>query len=67
MKNINKFSFEEAYTKLKEIVNIIEKENKNLSLEKMSEYYETGKQLHSICKNKLTNFELKIQECNKKI
>ncbi len=60
---IENMSFEEAVSKLEEIVK--ELENENISLESSMEKFELGVKLSSSCLKKLKEAEKKIEELTK--
>ncbi len=53
-------SFEEAMTKLEEIVNKLE--DGDVPLEKAIQYYQEGMQLSKFCSDKLTNVEKQMEQ-----
>jgi len=59
-KKIDDLSFEEAYRKLTEIVELIEEGN--INLDDSIEYYEVGILLKNHCEKKLKNAEIKIKK-----
>tara|TARA_Y100001980_G_C14294384_1_gene124200 strand:+ start:28 stop:246 length:219 start_codon:yes stop_codon:yes gene_type:complete len=59
-KKIDDLSFEEAYKKLTEIVELIEEGN--INLDDSIEYYEVGILLKNHCEKKLKNAEIKIKK-----
>jgi exodeoxyribonuclease VII small subunit len=62
-KNNNKQdSFEKAYQRLQEILQILETKTEEISLDDLLEYYEEGLKLLKVCREKLTEAELKIEK-----
>lgn len=61
-KNNNKDSFENAYKRLQEILEILETRTEEISLDDLLKYYEEGLKLLKICREKLTEAELKIEK-----
>ncbi len=55
----NKISFEEAYSRLEEISNLLEKGD--TELKKSFDLYEEGQKLMSICQKMLDNAEKKLK------
>ena len=53
-------SFEEAMTKLEEIVNKLE--DGDVPLEKAIQYYQEGMQLSKFCSDKLSNVEKQMEQ-----
>ena len=60
MMNNDKLSFEEAMSKLEEVVKDLEDES--ISLESAMEKFETGVKLSELCLKKLNEAEKKIEE-----
>jgi len=58
--NIDKLTFEEAISKLEEIVKDLEDEN--ITLDSAMEKFETGVKLSEFCLKKLSEAEKKIEE-----
>ncbi|MGB9696782.1 MAG: exodeoxyribonuclease VII small subunit [Ignavibacteria bacterium] len=60
--NNNQDSFEKAYLRLQEILRILETKIEEISLDDLLKYYEEGLRLLKICREKLTEAELKIEK-----
>lgn len=60
MMNTDKFSFEEAMSKLSEVVKDLEDES--ITLDTAMEKFETGVKLSELCLKKLNEAEKKIEE-----
>jgi len=63
-KKINKESFEYSFKRLEEILDKLENEIEDYSLEEILEYYQEALKLLKISKKKLTEAELKIEKIN---
>ena len=63
-KKINKESFEYSFKRLEEILDKLENEIEDFSLEEILEYYQEALKLLKISKKKLTEAELKIEKIN---
>lgn len=63
-KTVNKDSFEYSYRRLNEILSKLEEGIDECSLEELLAYYEEGLKLIKICKNKLSEAEMKIEKIN---
>lgn len=61
-KNNNEYSFEKAYQRLQEILKILETRTEDISLDELLKYYEEGLKLLKVCREKLTEAELKIEK-----
>jgi exodeoxyribonuclease VII small subunit len=59
MSDINNFTFEEAMTKMEEIVQDLEKND--VTLEQSMELFQFGMQLSKICNEKLSQASQKVQ------
>jgi exodeoxyribonuclease VII small subunit len=57
-------SFEYSYNRLEEILNILENQIEEISLEDVLSYYQEGLKLLKICRKKLNEAELKIEKIN---
>jgi exodeoxyribonuclease VII small subunit len=57
-------SFEYSYNRLEEILNILENQLEETSLEDILKYYQEGLKLLKMCRNKLSDAELKIEKIN---
>jgi exodeoxyribonuclease VII small subunit len=57
-------SFEYNYKRLQDIVNKLESEVDDTSLDKIMEYYQEGLKLINSCRSKLKDAELKIEKIN---
>lgn len=66
-KKINKESFEYSFKRLEEILDKLENEIEDYSLEEILEYYQEALKLLKISKKKLTEAELKIEKINTEI
>ena len=66
-KKINKESFEYSFKRLEEILDKLENEIEDYSLEEILEYYQEALKLLKISKKKLTEAELKIEKINAEI
>ena len=63
-KKIEKESFEYSFKRLEEILDKLENEIEDYSLEEILEYYQEALKLLKISKKKLTEAELKIEKIN---
>jgi exodeoxyribonuclease VII small subunit len=63
-KKIDKESFEYSFKRLEEILDKLENEIEDYSLEEILEYYQEALKLLKISKKKLTEAELKIEKIN---
>jgi len=63
-KKIDTDSFEYSYNRLEEILNILENQIEEISLEDVLNYYQEGLKLLKICRKKLNEAELKIEKIN---
>lgn len=63
-KNNSQGSFEKAYQRLQEILKILETGTEEISLDDLLKYYEEGLKLLKVCREKLTEAELKIEKIN---
>jgi exodeoxyribonuclease VII small subunit len=63
-KKIDKKSFEYSFKRLEEILDKLENEIEDYSLEEILEYYQEALKLLKISKKKLTEAELKIEKIN---
>lgn len=63
-KKIDKESFEYSFKRLEEILDKLENEIEDYSLEEILEYYQEALKLLKISKKKLTEAELKIKKIN---
>lgn len=61
-KTNNEYSFEKAYQRLQEILKILETRTEDISLDELLKYYEEGLKLLKVCREKLTEAELKIEK-----
>lgn len=57
-------SFEYNYKRLQDIVDKLESEVDDASLDKIMEYYQEGLKLINSCRSKLKDAELKIEKIN---
>ena len=57
-------SFEYSYNRLEEILNILENQIEEISLEDVLNYYQEGLKLLKLCRKKLNEAELKIEKIN---
>ena len=57
-------SFEYSYNRLEEILNFLENQIEEISLEDVLSYYQEGLKLLKICRKKLNEAELKIEKIN---
>ncbi len=55
-------TFEKSFKRLEEILNKLETEVEDYSLEEIIKNYQEGLQLLKICRNKLSEAELKIEK-----
>lgn len=62
--NPDEQSFEKSFKKLEEILNKLENEVEDYSLEEIIKNYQEGLQLLKTCRSKLTEAELKIEKIN---
>ena len=62
--NISKMSFEDAITRLEEIVEILS--SQKINLDSMIELYEEGNELRQHCSKKLEEAKMKIEVISKK-
>ena len=60
----NEQSFEMSFKRLEEILNKLENEVEDYSLEEIIKNYQQGLQLLKICRSKLSEAELKIEKIN---
>lgn len=63
-KSIENESFEFNYKKLERIMQKLESELDETSLDELMKYYQEGLKLINICRKKLKDAELKIQKIN---
>ncbi len=61
-KKKSKNTFEEAYKRLEEIMEELEVKAENIPLEKMLSLYQESLELLKICRDKLSEAELKIEK-----
>ncbi|MBM4158751.1 MAG: exodeoxyribonuclease VII small subunit [Ignavibacteria bacterium] len=61
---INKDSFEYNYKRLEEIMEKLESNIEEYSLDDIMKYYQEGLKLIKICRKKLEDAELKIEKIN---
>ncbi|MCE1164042.1 MAG: exodeoxyribonuclease VII small subunit [Bacteroidetes bacterium] len=61
---INKDSFEFAYRKLEKILEQLEQNIEEKSLDEIIENYQEGLKLLKVCRDKLNEAELKIEKIN---
>jgi len=66
-KKKDKDSFEYSFKRLEEILDKLENEIEDHSLEEILDYYQEALKLLKISKNKLTEAELKIEKINTEI
>ncbi len=64
-KRISKMKFEEAMTRLEEIVEVLSSQKINLDL--MIELYEEGVALKELCQSKLDEAKMKIEVASRKV
>lgn len=57
-------SFEQSYRRLEEILDKLENEGDGNSLEDILNYYQEGLKLLKICRQKLSEAEIKIEKIN---
>ena len=57
-------SFEQSYKRLEEILDLLETDIEDISLDNLMKYYQEGLQLLKICRKKLSDAELKIEKIN---
>lgn len=63
-KKTNKESFEYSFKRLEEILDKLENEIEDYSLEEILDYYQEALKLLKISRKKLTEIELKIKKIN---
>ncbi len=63
-KKSDKNSFEYSYKRLEEILEKLENHDEENSLEDILNYYQEGLKLLKICRQKLSEAELKIEKIN---
>lgn len=63
-KKIDKNSFEYSFKRLEEILEKLENQDEENSLEDILSYYQEGLKLLKICRQKLSEAELKIEKIN---
>lgn len=63
-KKSDKNSFEYSYKRLEEILERLENNDEENSLEDILNYYQEGLKLLKICRQKLSEAELKIEKIN---
>ncbi len=63
-KKLNQNSFEYSYKRLEEILEKLENQEEENSLEDILNYYQEGLKLLKICRQKLNEAELKIEKIN---
>ena len=61
---INKDSFEYSYRRLEKILDDLEQNIEEKSLDEIIENYQEGLKLLKLCRDKLTEAELKIEKIN---
>jgi exodeoxyribonuclease VII small subunit len=64
MKKENQDSFEYSYKRLEEILGKLENQDEENSLEDILNYYQEGLKLLKICRQKISEAELKIEKIN---
>lgn len=63
-KKLDRNSFEYSYKRLEEILDKLENQDEENSLEDILNYYQEGLKLLKICRQKLGEAELKIEKIN---
>ena len=63
-KKENQDSFEYSYKRLEEILENLESDQEENSLEDVLNYYQEGLKLLKVCRQKLSEVELKIEKIN---
>ena len=66
-KKVNKESFEFSYNRLEEILNKMENEADDINLDEMLKMYKEGLELLKLCRTKLCETELEIQNINSEV
>lgn len=60
-------TFEYSYRRLEEILGKLENEVEDFSLEEIIKYYQEGLQLLKVCRNRLSEAELKIEKISTEV
>ena len=63
-KKTDENSFEYSYSRLEEILELLENKSDEQSLEEILKHYQEGLKLLKICRSKLSEAELKIEKIN---